>query len=156
MDEETQDGPSLEDLANALNPRQRAFAEAFVGEARFNATEAARIAGYKAAKRHSLETQGWENRRKPEVSAYIEAMLLARSASQGQVLAELTDVGMGEWKHFVTIKRDREGEIVEARMDLRAKVNALEILAKAHGMLTDKKQITTDGVAVLAFYPEGV
>jgi phage terminase small subunit len=156
MEEETQDGPSLEDLAKALTPKERAFAEAFVGEARSNATEAAAKAGYQGTKRSTLAVTGCQLLRKPNVRAYIDAILLARSASQAQVLAELTDVGLADFKHFLRIKYGRDGEIVEAKLDPKAKVNALEILAKCHGMLTEKKQITTDGEVVVVYYPEGV
>ncbi|MDP9364399.1 MAG: terminase small subunit [Chloroflexota bacterium] len=57
----------------ALTDRQRRFVAAFLGEARFNATEAARLAGYKDSSRASLATTGWENLRKPEIKAAIDA-----------------------------------------------------------------------------------
>ena len=152
--EETSESPSLEELAAALTPKERAFAEAYVGEARCNATAAAEIAGYKAEKRHSLEVTAWRLVRKAEVRAYMDALLMARSATQAEVLAELTNVAMADFKHFLRIKYDKDGEIVEAKLDPKAKVTALEILAKAHGMLTTKAEVSTTGEVVFVHYPK--
>lgn len=142
MEEETSEGPSLEELAAALTPKERAFAEAYVGEARCNATKAAEIAGYKAEKRTTLAVIGCRLVRKVNVRAYTDALLMARSATQAEVLAELTDVARAEFKHFLQIKYGRDGEIVSAKLDPKAKVNALEILAKAHGMLTSNVKVS--------------
>lgn len=60
----------------ALSTKQRAFIEAFLGAARFNATEAARLAQY-AGDDHTLAQVGYENLRKPEIVAEINARIEA-------------------------------------------------------------------------------
>jgi len=54
-------------MANGLTPKQHAFVAAYIGVARGNASEAARIAEY--AKPYP---QGWENLQKPEIQAAIQ------------------------------------------------------------------------------------
>ncbi len=53
-----------------LTEKQRRFVEAYLGEARGNATEAARIAGYKGNER-TLQVVGSQNLSKPIVSDAI-------------------------------------------------------------------------------------
>lgn len=116
-----------------LRDKRRAFAEAYVGEARFNATEAARIAGYKDA-----HNEGWRLKRNADVAAYVRERLADQALAADEVLAELSDLAMAEWRDFLDIRRDKDGEIVSVRMDLSGKVKALELLGKAHAMFTDK------------------
>jgi hypothetical protein len=59
-------------VTRKLTEKQRRFAEAFMGPAAGNATEAARLAGY-AGSSAVLAQVGAENLRKPEISAAIAA-----------------------------------------------------------------------------------
>jgi len=123
-----------------LTTKEQAFILAYIGRARFNATEAARQAGYseKGAKR-----QGFDNKRNPTIAARIADELKARSLTADEVLAELRDVGTAEWRDFLTIKTDpRTGDVVDVKMDLSNKVKALELLGKAHGIFTDRVDIS--------------
>jgi phage terminase small subunit len=54
-----------------LTLKQHRFVVAYMGEAKGNATEAARIAGY-SGKDHTLSAVGQENLRKPAISQAIE------------------------------------------------------------------------------------
>lgn len=124
--------------AKQLTAKQEAFVSAYIGEARFNATRAATIAGYPE---RSAYQRGFELVRKSEVRARIDEHLEALTLSAKEVLAEITDVASAEWRDFLTIKRNpKTGEEVDVSMDLGAKVKSLELLAKAHGLLTDKVQ----------------
>ncbi|HET8522270.1 MAG TPA: terminase small subunit [Thermomicrobiales bacterium] len=116
-----------------LTPKQRRFADAYLGEAKGNATEAARIAGYKLP-----EQSGYENKKKPEIRAYIDDRLNAETLSSAEVLAELTDVGAARWREFVEILQyDDKGEPLRVKMDLSAKIKALELLGKHHQLFSD-------------------
>lgn len=79
-----------------LTLKQRKFCLAFVGEANGNATDAARIAGYKGNK-ITLGAVGAENLEKPQIQARLQELqaqaekkLGARVLSAAEVLAGLT------------------------------------------------------------------
>lgn len=80
-----------------LTPRQKAFANWYLKT--FNATEAARRAGYSARSAASI---GSENLRKPEIAAYIHARVTAQDlefvASADETLAFLSAVMRGDIK----------------------------------------------------------
>lgn len=117
-----------------LTDKREAFILAYIGEARFNATRAAQIAGYSKPRQ-----SGSENLSNPVIAARISEELKSRSATADGVLAELTDIAMADWREFIKIRTNpRTGETVEVGMDMNAKVKSLEVLAKAHGLLTDK------------------
>ncbi|MEN6082925.1 terminase small subunit [Chromobacterium piscinae] len=67
-----------------LTPRQQAFAEAYLGEAELNATEAYKFAGYKAANDNVAAVEGARLLRNPKVAAYI--------AERRKELASRTDI----------------------------------------------------------------
>ena len=135
-------GATMPDDLPKLTTKQRRFVEAYCGEARFNASEAARLAGYS----ENAGSEGWRLRKNPEISAHIEDRLNTYSASSAEALNELTDVAMSQWRDHVTIKTDpRTGETVDVRMDLGSKVKALELILKAHGAFVEKQQIDLDG-----------
>lgn len=135
-------------MANGLTTKQEAFVLAYIGEARFNATRAAIIAGY--AEKYA-RNQGSENCANPDIAARISAELKQRSMPADAVLAELTDIATADWREFVTVKiNPRTGAQVDVSMDLGSKVKSLEILAKAHGLLTDKIDLTANLTATVS------
>jgi phage terminase small subunit len=120
-----------------LTPKQRRWANAYLGEARGNATEAARIAGYS-----DPEVSGFDCKRNQAIRAYVDERLDAETLSSKEVLAELTDVARAEWRDFLLIRRDKDGEILDVRMDLGSKIKSLELLGKHHQLFTDKIDIS--------------
>jgi phage terminase small subunit len=123
-----------------LPPKQEAFLAAYLGEARFNATKAAKIAGYSE---RSARSYGPELLQNPDIIARVRAELTARAMPAEAVLAELTDVATAEWREFVTILEwDDTGDPLRVKMDLTNKVRALEVLAKHHQLLTEHLNIT--------------
>jgi phage terminase small subunit len=95
-----------------LSPRQRRFADAYLGAARFNATEAARIAGFKG-KRHVLAVRGAELLRNPYVRAHLKSCADRAGAGRDEVLALLGRQMRGSMADFLTT----EGPV---RVDLEA------------------------------------
>src|SRR5262249_39262463 len=79
------------------------------------------------------------------VRAHINAYLDSLSMTGSEVLAELTMVARASMeKHQQVIReyKDDKGQVVQViRQDLSSKVKALEILAKARGLLADKVDI---------------
>lgn len=127
--------------APKLTFKERAFADAYLGPAKGNGTDAAAMAGYAATKRHTLAVQGSRLLTKANVRAYMDAALKARAASVGQVLAELTDVALGDPAKTALVLSGEFGPVgYEFPLRGADKVKALELLAKYHGLLTDRVQ----------------
>lgn len=123
-----------------LTTKEKAFVLAYIGEARFNATRAATMAGYSE---RTARSQGSEILARPRVAEAVRTALSERSLTSEAVLAELSAIARAPWEEFVTVRtHPKTGEVLEVRMDLTAKVRALELLAKAHGLLTDRVQIS--------------
>lgn len=121
----------------ALTIKQEKFIAAYLGEAKGNATQAARIAGYAKP-----EASGKENLRKPPIAARVKEHVAEKFATADAVLAELTDVALSEWRdHIEIIARDKNGTPVKVRMDLSNKVKALELLGKHHQLFIEKQEI---------------
>jgi phage terminase small subunit len=108
-----------------------AFVLAYIGEARFNATRAARAAGYASASssaRHLL--------RRPEIRARINEYLAATAMSAQEVLAQLAEVARRGLDECIEVRGAGKG--MTARMDASAKMKALELLGKTHGLFTER------------------
>lgn len=120
-----------------LSPKQEAFVQAYIGPARFNASAAARIAGYK-----DPGQAGYILKKNEEVRARIDDVLNALSLNAAEVLSELTDVATAEWRDFVEVLlRDDDGNPIKTRMDLSAKIKSLELLGKHHQLFSDNLNI---------------
>jgi phage terminase small subunit len=137
-------------MSDSLTDKQRAFVEAYLA-CGFNATEAARRAGYSDRTAHAI---GWENLRKPEIAAAIQQGLSERAMPADEVLARIAEQARGTMEDFlddsgdIDLKRARDRNklhLVKARsvtkegerIELYSAQTALEILAKHHKLLTD-------------------
>lgn len=141
------------DPVEKLTAKQKAFADAYVGPAKLNGTEAARIAKYKGSD-GTLRVVAHENLTKPNVRAYIDDLLTADSMTAVEVLREISDVARSEWRDHLQIVTDpKTDEVVFVKMDLRSKVNALELLGKAHKLFTDK--IESQNTVLIREYADG-
>lgn len=107
-----------------LSDKQRLFVDAYVGEARCNATRAALLAGYPAS---SADKQGWRVRHTPKVAAEIE-----------RILADMRDDG-------ITIRRGR----VQALEDLFARARGVLEARADHFREINRKIEAGDPDAVL-------
>lgn len=120
-----------------LTLKQERFVAAYLGEAKGNATEAARIAGYKHP--HVAGSQTLAN---PRIAARVKQDVEKAGITAEAILAELADVGFADWRDFIeVIARDKTGKPTRVRMDLSNKVKALELLGKHHQLFTEKQEI---------------
>lgn len=104
----------------ALNPKQRAFVEAYVG----NATDAARKAGYTGTS-HALEVTGSRLLRHAEVAAAIEAR--RAKASDGRIASR--EERQAFWS-----------EVLRTHDDIHARLRASELLGKSEADFTEKHE----------------
>jgi phage terminase small subunit len=105
----------------------------------FHGTKAAIAAGYSPKSAHA---QASELLKDPKVSARIREELDAAAVPAKAVLNELADIAMAEWRDFLIITDwDDAGNPARFKMDMRAKVDALELIGKHHQLFTDNLKI---------------
>lgn len=124
-----------------LTPKQKKFCEAYLGEAKFNATKAAILAGYSEK---TAGSTGYENLKKPEILAYMRENQSSAGINEFQTLHELKDVAYSDWRDHVVISYDHEGNEKECILMLKDKVKALEILAKIQKLTDDKSNVNVE------------
>lgn len=104
----------------ALTPKQQRWADAYLGDAKFNKTEASRLAGYKGDDK-TLASVGWENFRKPEIETYIQQRLTEDAMSSEESLKHLGEIARGSmpavsfFKVETVTEIDNDGNSVEVR-----------------------------------------
>lgn len=119
-----------------LTNKQITFIDAYLGEAKMNATQAARIAGYK-----NPEVQGAENLRKlrPYISKTMDERHTKAIATQKEVQEFFTSVLRGEVKEEVV---SNNGKILEVPASTKDRLKAAECMGRAYGMFTERKKIS--------------
>lgn len=119
-----------------LTAKQSAFIDAYLGEAKMNAAQAARIAGYKHP-----EAQGAENLRK--LRPYIDKVMNKRHsdaiATQKEIQEFFTAVVRGEVKEEVV---SSNGLVLEIPASTKDRLKAAECMGRAYGMFTERKEIS--------------
>lgn len=139
---ETTDPTQTDPRDKPLTPKEKRFADAYLGEAKGNGTQAVRIAEYEGKSDEVLRVIASRLLTKVNVRAYIDNVLTAESASAAEVLRELRDVAFSDWgAHLVEIRDPKTGELLFAKVDLGDKVKALELLGKHHKLFTDKVEV---------------
>lgn len=112
--------PQAGDGATGLTGKQQAFINAYLSNG-FNATEAARAAGYEGND-VTLASVGYENLRKPQIALEVSARFNEAAMSANEVLFRLSEIASGKVTDFV----DEDG-----RFDLKlAKQRRKEHLLK--------------------------
>lgn len=81
-----------------LTGKQASFVDKYLGEARFNASLAAKLAGYKASSRESFEVIGSENLTKPLIRKAIDDYFRMSRMTSDEVLNELSELARGSSK----------------------------------------------------------
>jgi phage terminase small subunit len=114
-------------MTTKLTEKQRRFVEAYMGQAKGNATEAARLAGY-SGNENALSQRGFELVRNSKVSQAIEerrqACPLVMSREQLQ-----------EFWSRVALGQELDGDDVAA---MRDRLKASELLARTQGAFVEK------------------
>lgn len=86
-----------------LTAKQKLFVAAYLEV--LNATEAARLASYKGND-VTLAAVGYENLRKPQIKAAIDAALHERAMGFEEVLSRISDIGRGDLGEFLGLSVD--------------------------------------------------
>lgn len=140
-----------------LNFKQRLFVEAYLGEAKGNATEAARIAGYAWP-----EKQGYQQLEKTRIKAAVERRLNSAALSTSEILARLSDHATATLEDFIEIddqghwsiaivKAKKRGRLHTARkiksgefgpeIEIQNPMEALKVLAQFRGITKPETMI---------------
>lgn len=118
-----------------LTNKQQAFINYYLGESKMNATEAARLAGYKHPNK-----QGPENLVK--LGAYIQKATEEKRNSaimkQDEILQLFSSIARGEEKEKVM---SASGKVEELPVSVKDRIKAAELLGKAYAMFTDKRDV---------------
>jgi phage terminase small subunit len=130
-------------MTNKLTEKQRRFVEAYMGKAAGNATEAARLAGYKGSE-NTLKAVGSENLTKPDIAAAVkkrvesDPLILDRKAR----MELLSKIARGEEKD-VTVSFGKANKIDPK---LKERLAAMDQLAKMSGDYRETTVIEGDFV----------
>jgi phage terminase small subunit len=144
----------------SLTGKQQAFVNAYLGPANFNATEAARLAGY-AGNDATLAAVGYENLRKPQIAEAINIRLTESSMSSHEVLKRLGEQARSEYSKYLSsdgsvnldeLIDDNKGHLIKGvkhtkyglQIEFYDSQAALITLAKHHGLLTDTLKIKVE------------
>lgn len=155
------------EAVDKLTPKQRRFLDAYLTEARWNATRAAKIAGYSE---HTAYSIGWELLRKPEIKAAVNERLAESAMSADEVLGLLADQARGsledvldeegrfdyakardagklhlihQYEVSVEVTGEERPPIEKTKLKLYDAQAALALLARHHKLLTDKTEHST-------------
>ena len=104
-----------------------------------NATQAAIDAGYS---KKTARSQGQRLLTDVDIRQLVENRVTEAAMSADEVLHELSDIGRADWREFLEIRRDKEGDIIDATLRLTDKLKALELVGKHHRLFTDKTELT--------------
>lgn len=117
-----------------LTEKQRRFVEAFMGKAAGNATEAARLAGYRGTD-NTLRVVGAENLSKPAIAAAVSAIQQADPliADRNERQRFWTDVMRGVVEDHKVVTEDGIATVIPVPASLPDRLRAAELLAKASG-----------------------
>lgn len=113
-----------------LTVKLRVFVDSYLSNG-FNATEAARAAGYKGNE-NTLSSVGYENLRKPEIAAVVQERLNEAAMSANEVLARLSKIARGEVVDF--LNEDGKFDLQTAR-----KLQKAGLLKKIKSKRTSKR-----------------
>jgi len=114
--------------------------DAYLGEARGNATEAARVAGYAKPMQ-----EGWRLLRKAEIHARIDEVLRSLALSREEVLALLAEDARRTDVEILATAREANSVPAEAATIsalVSARTTARTNLAKAHGLFTENLNVS--------------
>lgn len=108
------DPPALDDVLAGLTDRQKAWVMHYVGRAGLNATEAARLSGYK-----DPELAGWENRQKPAIREAVRRVVRRIAGEMTEYLLRLASIACFDYADlapcFAEVDGRRKFDLAEAK-----------------------------------------
>jgi phage terminase small subunit len=110
-----------------MNAKRRLFVEHYLGAANGNATEAARMAGYKKPRQEGTRLLSFA-----VIQELISKRVTEAAMPANEVLQELSDIARADWREFVKVRYDKDGKMIDATLQLKDKIRALELLGKHH------------------------
>lgn len=128
----------MSSITKKLTNKQRTFIDAYCSVSKFNATDAARRAGYKHP-----EVQGSQNLEKlsTEIAQRLQELKEKSGASimaQQEVAERLSRFADGS---LMVKQLANNSKLVEAPVAPKDQLKALELLGKSYGMFVDKKEV---------------
>lgn len=162
MTDSTEQPINLKELRAACTPKQRQFAESYVGEAKFNGRKAADLAGYSpnaelGEKRDAtLRVVASENLAKANVKAYVHGLLSERVMNAKEVMARVSDIASADigaildakgFPDLVTAIENKKTHLIKSismkdgeitRIELHPAYTALQDLMKHFGLLREE------------------
>lgn len=128
------------EVEEELNPRQLKFIEKYLGEAHFNGTKAAGLAGYTGSK-NVLGVTAYDLLRNPKIKDVLDRCLSAMTMPANAVLASLTEIAEGD----VADVCDASGNFSFSLAKKRKKTHLLKKM-KVKRTLKQKKTEITDSM----------
>lgn len=163
---------SKEKTQPKLTDKQRAFVDAYCGEAHFNATKAAKLAGY-SGNRNTLNSIGSQNLAKPAIREEIDRRLAAAGVTAQEVLSVLADQLRSSMDDFLTVPEGSTVALIDfdkiaaagklhlikryswtqhgPRIELYDAQRAAELLGKALGIWRERVETEQVGEIVVRF-----
>jgi phage terminase small subunit len=120
-----------------LTQKQRLFVESFIGAAAGNGRVAARMAGY-SGDDNALSQRAFELMRNSKISELIGVRVEQAVMRANEVLSELSAIAKADWQDFLEIRRDKDGDVIDATLKLSDKIKSLELLGKYHKLFSDR------------------
>lgn len=129
--------------ASVLTPKEVLFVNAYLGDARFNATEAMRLAGYKGSD-NVLGVTAYRLLRKPKIVNLVIERLNEAAMSANEVLARLSKQARGSLADVLT--KDGEFDLAAARKsgfhDLLKKLKVKKTVRRERGGTDEIEDVT--------------
>jgi len=145
----------------SLSGKQRAFVDTWFGEAKFNATQAARLAGYGNEKSSDeyYRLAGHRAITNDNVQSEIKRRWAAHGMTADEVVGRLSQMARADISTFVTETGAIDWKVVKAQGQLIKKIlhtkgkqsqielydaqSALEKIARTMGLFTDRVDVTS-------------
>lgn len=131
------------------NERYRLLVSYYFGEARFDKTRAAELAGYSSKNRDSLKSLAWQLFQHPEVKSLMSQKVNKIEISQDKLLAELLELAEFDWRTEYEQVRTSSDMVMAKAFDtvMRGKVKAIADLLK-HSSASNRQQVDSVKAAI--------
>lgn len=123
------DTPLDLDSLPPLTDRQTAWLAHYLSDAKFNATEAARLAGY-GGSYHNLRDAGYVNRTNPYIQIRIRAYMQAEGLLPDEVIAHMSSMAMSNIRDAVDFHEDGTWSFNPAKAEALGREHTIKSLKR--------------------------